>query len=145
MLSHLLIFLFIFFSRILLFGTGMRVSFRRVFSLPIRDPKFCILFSGNSKYWKKNLTFCSVFDVQGVQGKESNIENIIKESKTTIHIAKHESELAMKLNCATYDGDLYRLRCFIGAGADPNMSDYNDRSPLVCQVNTEIPWYHNIV
>ncbi|XP_071901982.1 potassium channel SKOR-like isoform X2 [Coffea arabica] len=65
-----------------------------------------------------------------LEGKESNIENIIKESKTTLHIAKHESELAMKLNCATYDGDLYRLRCFIGAGADPNMSDYNDRSPL---------------
>ncbi|KAL3512494.1 hypothetical protein ACH5RR_025211 [Cinchona calisaya] len=65
-----------------------------------------------------------------LEGKESNIQHIINESKITLHIAKHESELAMKLNCAAHDGDLYRLRHFIGAGADPNMTDYNGRSPL---------------
>nr|GMD50967.1 potassium channel SKOR-like isoform X1 [Ipomoea batatas] len=46
--------------------------------------------------------------------------------------SKHESELAMRLNCAAHEGDLYRLRCLIGnAGADPAGVDYNGKSPLI--------------
>lgn len=37
----------------------------------------------------------------------------------------------MKLNCAAYYGDLYRLKRLIGAGADPSKTDYDGRSPLV--------------
>lgn len=37
----------------------------------------------------------------------------------------------MRLNCAAHEGDLYRLRCLIGAGADPAGVDYNGKSPLV--------------
>ncbi|CAI9113202.1 OLC1v1013772C3 [Oldenlandia corymbosa var. corymbosa] len=64
------------------------------------------------------------------EGKSSTIDQIIRESKIILHIAKHESELAMKLNCAVHDGDLHRLQSFIGAGANPNATDYNGRSPL---------------
>ena len=53
------------------------------------------------------------------------------ESDITLYIEKRESELAMKVNCAAYDGDSYRVKRLITAGADPNKTDYNGRSPLV--------------
>ncbi|CAL5445307.1 unnamed protein product [Camellia sinensis] len=65
-----------------------------------------------------------------LEGKESNLQNKLLESDITLHIGKHESELAMRLNCAAYDGDLHRLKRLIGAGADPNRTDYDGRSPL---------------
>ncbi len=37
----------------------------------------------------------------------------------------------MRVNCAAYDGDIYRLKRLIRAGADPNKTDYDGRSPLV--------------
>ncbi|KAI5330579.1 hypothetical protein L3X38_029977 [Prunus dulcis] len=40
-------------------------------------------------------------------------------------------ELIMKVNCAAYDGDYYRVKRLIGAGADPNKTDYVGRSPLL--------------
>ncbi|KAA8541403.1 hypothetical protein F0562_025366 [Nyssa sinensis] len=65
-----------------------------------------------------------------LEGKESNLRKKLLESDITLHIGKHESELATRLNCAAYDGDMYRLKCLIGAGADPNKTDYDGRSPL---------------
>lgn len=53
------------------------------------------------------------------------------DSDITLYISKHESELAMRLNCAAYDGDIYRLMHLIRSGANPNTTDYNGRSPLV--------------
>jgi hypothetical protein len=37
----------------------------------------------------------------------------------------------MRLNCAAFDGDYYRLKRLIEVGADPNKADYDRRSPLV--------------
>lgn len=53
------------------------------------------------------------------------------ESDITFHIGKLESELALKVNRAAFDGDLYQLKGLIRAGADPNKTDYDGRSPLV--------------
>lgn len=65
------------------------------------------------------------------QGKETNLRNKILESDITLHIAKHESELALTLNSAVYNGDTYRVRRLVAAGLDPNNTDYDGRSPLV--------------
>ncbi|CAK9166232.1 unnamed protein product [Ilex paraguariensis] len=66
-----------------------------------------------------------------LEGKESNLRNKILESDFIIHIQQHESELAMRLNYAAHDGDLCRLRHLVEAGADPNKTDYDGRSPMV--------------
>lgn len=42
----------------------------------------------------------------------------------------------MRLNCAAYYGDLFRLKHLIGAGADPDKTDYDGRSPLVLILDT---------
>ena len=55
------------------------------------------------------------------------------ESDITFHIGKQEAELALRVNSAAYHGDLYQLKGFIRAGADPNRTDYDGRSPLVCK------------
>ncbi|CAN1349084.1 Potassium channel SKOR, partial [Linum perenne] len=52
------------------------------------------------------------------------------ESDITFHIGKQEAELALRLNNAAYNGDLFQLKAFIRAGADPNRTDYDGRSPL---------------
>ncbi|KAK8525950.1 hypothetical protein V6N12_020435 [Hibiscus sabdariffa] len=65
-----------------------------------------------------------------LEGKDANMQNEILESDVTLYIGKLESELAARLNCAAYNGDLYRLKRLIGAGADPNRTDYDGRSPL---------------
>ncbi|KAK4750829.1 hypothetical protein SAY87_004311 [Trapa incisa] len=65
-----------------------------------------------------------------LQGKDSNLRKKILESDISLLIVKHELELAMRVNCAAYDGDLYRLKRLVGAGSDPRMTDYNGRSPL---------------
>ncbi|CAK7324876.1 unnamed protein product [Dovyalis caffra] len=65
-----------------------------------------------------------------LEGKDDNIRNELLESDVTLYIEKSESELAMRLNCAAFDGDYYRLKRLIGAGADPNKADYDRRSPL---------------
>ncbi|KAJ6735218.1 POTASSIUM CHANNEL AKT1 [Salix purpurea] len=63
-------------------------------------------------------------------GKESNLRDKQLESDITFHIGKQEAELALRVNNAAYHGDLYQLKGFIRAGADPNKTDYDGRSPL---------------
>ena len=65
------------------------------------------------------------------QGKETYLRNKILESDITLHIGKHELELALRLNSAVYNGDLYRAKRFVAAGVDPNKTDYDGRTPLV--------------
>ncbi|KAF8370220.1 hypothetical protein HHK36_031751 [Tetracentron sinense] len=70
------------------------------------------------------------FVCHGVLGKESNLRIKQLESDITFHIGKQEAELALKVNSAAYHGDLYQLKVLIRAGADPNKTDYDGRSPL---------------
>ncbi|GKV00222.1 hypothetical protein SLEP1_g12955 [Rubroshorea leprosula] len=65
-----------------------------------------------------------------LEGKESDFR--VKQLATDIefHICKQEAELALRVNCAAYNGDLHQLKALIGAGADPNKTDYDGRSPL---------------
>ncbi|KAH9717868.1 Potassium channel SKOR [Citrus sinensis] len=65
-----------------------------------------------------------------LQGKESDLRLKQLQSDITFHISKHEAELALKVNSAAYHGDLYQLEGLIRAGADPNRTDYDGRSPL---------------
>uniref|UniRef100_A0A6N2LQ56 Potassium channel n=1 Tax=Salix viminalis TaxID=40686 RepID=A0A6N2LQ56_SALVM len=65
-----------------------------------------------------------------LEGKESNLQYKHLESDITFHIGKQEAELALRVNSAAYHGDLYQLKGFIRAGADPNRTDYDGRSPL---------------
>ncbi|KAL0429649.1 UNVERIFIED_CONTAM: Potassium channel SKOR [Sesamum radiatum] len=65
-----------------------------------------------------------------LEGRESDVRNKILESAIALQIEKHESELAMRLNCAANDGDLNRLQHLVEAGADPNKMDYNGQSAL---------------
>ncbi|XP_050270068.1 potassium channel SKOR-like isoform X2 [Quercus robur] len=64
-----------------------------------------------------------------LEGKESNRVKQL-ESDITFHIGKQEAELALKVNSVADIGDLYQLKSFIRAGADPNKTDYDGRSPL---------------
>ncbi|KAK0582599.1 hypothetical protein LWI29_027488 [Acer saccharum] len=64
-----------------------------------------------------------------LEGKESiRVKQL--ESDVNFHIGKHEAELALRVNSAAYHGDLYQLKGLIRAGADPNKTDYDGRSPL---------------
>lgn len=60
-----------------------------------------------------------------------SIRKKLLESDITLYIATHELELATRVNCAAYVGDLYRVKCLIEAGADPHVTDYDGRSALV--------------
>ncbi|KAE9596129.1 putative potassium channel, voltage-dependent, EAG/ELK/ERG, ankyrin repeat-containing [Lupinus albus] len=64
-----------------------------------------------------------------LEGKES-FRGKQLESDITFHIGKQEAELALKVNSAAFHGDLYQLKGLIRAGADPNKTDYDRRSPL---------------
>ncbi|KAL9233701.1 hypothetical protein vseg_008661 [Gypsophila vaccaria] len=64
-----------------------------------------------------------------LEGKDPNILKHV-ESDITTHISKQEAELALKVNNTAYHGDLYQLKSFIRAGADPKKTDYDGRSPL---------------
>ncbi|GMI92012.1 STELAR K+ outward rectifier [Hibiscus trionum] len=65
-----------------------------------------------------------------LEGKESNLRVKQLESDISFHIGRQEAELALRVNCAAYNGDLYQLKSLIRAGADPNKTDYDRRSPL---------------
>ncbi|KAK8551040.1 hypothetical protein V6N13_119533 [Hibiscus sabdariffa] len=65
-----------------------------------------------------------------LEGKVSNLRVKQLESDISFHIARQEAELALRVNCAAYNGDLYQLQSLIRAGADPNKTDYDGRSPL---------------
>ncbi|KAI5434670.1 hypothetical protein KIW84_021484, partial [Lathyrus oleraceus] len=64
-----------------------------------------------------------------VEGKES-IRGKQLESDITFHLGKLEFELALKVNRAAFEGDIYHLKSLIRAGADPKKTDYDGRSPL---------------
>ncbi|CAK9171641.1 unnamed protein product [Ilex paraguariensis] len=64
------------------------------------------------------------------KGKESNLRIKHLESDVTFHIGKQEAELALRVNSAAYNGDLYQLKSLIRGGVDPNKKDYDGRSPL---------------
>ncbi|KAM5551968.1 hypothetical protein ABKV19_026707 [Rosa sericea] len=66
-----------------------------------------------------------------LEGKGPHIKQL--ESDITFHIGKQEAELSLKVNSASYHGDLHQLKCLIRAGADPNKTDYDGRSPLTCR------------
>ncbi|XP_057994095.1 potassium channel SKOR isoform X3 [Hevea brasiliensis] len=65
-----------------------------------------------------------------LEEKESSLQDKQLESDITFHIGKQEAELALRVNSAAYHGDLYELKSFVRAGADPNRTDYDGRSPL---------------
>ncbi|KAK9278551.1 hypothetical protein L1049_028122 [Liquidambar formosana] len=65
-----------------------------------------------------------------LEGRESNLRKKVLESDITFHIGMHESELAMRVNFAAFNGDLYLLKRLVEAGADPSKTDYDGRSPL---------------
>ncbi|XP_024990313.1 potassium channel KOR1-like isoform X1 [Cynara cardunculus var. scolymus] len=65
-----------------------------------------------------------------LEGKETYLRNKILESDITLHIGKHELELALRLNSAVYNDDLYRAKRLVAAGVDPNKTDYDGRMPL---------------
>uniref|UniRef100_A0A0E0DZW4 Potassium channel n=1 Tax=Oryza meridionalis TaxID=40149 RepID=A0A0E0DZW4_9ORYZ len=47
------------------------------------------------------------------------------ESDITFHIGKQEAELTLRVNNATFYGDLHQLKSLIRAGADPKNTDYD--------------------
>ncbi|KAJ4960497.1 hypothetical protein NE237_020407 [Protea cynaroides] len=65
-----------------------------------------------------------------IEGKKSNVRLKQLESDITFHIGKQETELILRVNNAAYHGDLHQLKSLIHAGADPNKTDYDGRSPL---------------
>ncbi|XP_051118013.1 potassium channel SKOR-like isoform X2 [Andrographis paniculata] len=65
-----------------------------------------------------------------LEGKELNLRVKQVESDITIHISKHEAELALRVNSAAYHGDLYQLKNLVRSGADPNKRDYDGRTAL---------------
>ncbi|KAL5574136.1 hypothetical protein UlMin_023733, partial [Ulmus minor] len=65
-----------------------------------------------------------------LEGKDSHLRVKQLESDITFHIGKQEAEHALKVNSAAYHGDLHQLKDLIRAGADPNKTDYDGRSPL---------------
>ncbi|XP_062118093.1 potassium channel SKOR-like isoform X2 [Humulus lupulus] len=65
-----------------------------------------------------------------LEGKDLSIRKKLLESDITIYIGTHELELATRVNCAAYVGDLYRVKRMIEAGADPNNTDYDGRCAL---------------
>lgn len=65
------------------------------------------------------------------QGSDGKYNLMQVESDIASHIAKQESELALKVNNAAYHGDLYQLKSSLKAGADLKKTDYNGRTPLV--------------
>ncbi|KAI9087397.1 hypothetical protein K1719_030717 [Acacia pycnantha] len=65
-----------------------------------------------------------------LEGKDSGLRYKLLESDFTLTIGNRETELAMRINCAAYEGDFYLLKNWIESGLDPNRTDYDGRSPL---------------
>ncbi|XP_027331706.1 potassium channel SKOR-like [Abrus precatorius] len=84
-------------------------------------------------------SFTNILDIYFYDGRKV-LNNLLEakesfrgkqlESDITFHIGKQEAELALKVNSAAVNGDLYQLKGLIRAGADPNKTDYDGRSPL---------------
>ncbi|PWA84897.1 Ankyrin repeat-containing protein [Artemisia annua] len=67
---------------------------------------------------------------QPYTGKEGNVHMKPMVAKIKAQIAMQEAHLALRVNSATYNGDLFQLRDLIQAGADPNIKNFDGRSPL---------------
>ncbi|CAI0555379.1 unnamed protein product [Linum tenue] len=65
-----------------------------------------------------------------LEAQETTLREKNLESDITFHIGKQEAELALRVNSAAFHGDLFQLKGFIRAGADPNRTDYDGRAPL---------------
>ncbi|XP_054785512.1 potassium channel SKOR-like isoform X2 [Prosopis cineraria] len=65
-----------------------------------------------------------------LEGKDCALQHEILESGFTLTIGNRETELAVRINCAAYEGDFYLLKHWIESGLDPNKTDYDGRSPL---------------
>nr|XP_010905454.2 potassium channel KOR1 [Elaeis guineensis] len=83
--------------------------------------------------------FTNILQIYFVDGRkilsnllEGNDSIQIKQLEGDIifHIGKQEAELALRVNNAAFYGDLHYLKGLIQAGADPNKTDYDGRSPL---------------
>ncbi|EHA8592606.1 Potassium channel KOR1 [Cocos nucifera] len=84
--------------------------------------------------------FTNILQIYFVDGRkilsnllEGNDSIRIKQLEGDIifHIGKQEAELALRVNNAAFYGDLDHLKGLIQAGADPNKTDYDGRSPLL--------------
>ncbi|KAJ6418648.1 hypothetical protein OIU84_001921 [Salix udensis] len=99
-----------------------------------REEEFLKRLQTHSSFGERSLTYIFLMGRiilnNLLEGKDANLRNELLESDVTLSIEKSESELAMRLNCAAFNGDYYRLKRLIGAGADPNKADYDRRSPL---------------
>ncbi|PPD77549.1 hypothetical protein GOBAR_DD25523 [Gossypium barbadense] len=87
------------------------------------------LLEPNSSFGEISI-LCNIPQPYTVRGKESNLRVKQLESDISFHIGRQEAELALRVNCAAYNGDFYQLKSLIRAGADPNKTDYDGRSPL---------------
>nr|QCT84044.1 potassium channel SKOR [Thinopyrum elongatum] len=65
-----------------------------------------------------------------LKGKTTESKGKQLESNITYLIAKQEADLVLGVNNAAYDGDLFRLKGLISAGADPSKPDYDGRTAL---------------
>ncbi|WOL01330.1 potassium channel KOR2-like isoform X2 [Canna indica] len=68
--------------------------------------------------------------INSLKGKKT--ERNMKQLELDIKylIKNREADLALGLNNAAYYGDMSRLKVLISAGADPNKTDYDGRTPL---------------
>nr|XP_043632103.1 potassium channel SKOR-like [Erigeron canadensis] len=65
-----------------------------------------------------------------LKGKENDVRMKHMVTDITVHIEMQEAELALRVNSSAHNGDLAQLKSLIRAGADPNKTDYDGRSPL---------------
>jgi len=65
-----------------------------------------------------------------LEGKETDLRIKQLESDISLLIVNQEAELALRVNSATYYGDIYSLKNLIRSGADPNGTDYDGRRAL---------------
>lgn len=65
-----------------------------------------------------------------LENKESDVrmKDIVTDIK--VHIGLQEAQLELRVNSSVYNGDLYQLKSLIRAGADPNKTNFDGRSPL---------------
>ncbi|XP_026385686.1 potassium channel SKOR-like isoform X2 [Papaver somniferum] len=103
----------------------------------IRVCELCRLLRLDKESFISILEICSsderIILTNLLEGKESNKDfHRMKqlESDVMFHIGKQEGELALRVNSAACHGDLYHLKRLIRAGADPNKTDYDGRTPL---------------
>ncbi|CAI9272031.1 unnamed protein product [Lactuca saligna] len=65
-----------------------------------------------------------------LEGKENDMhmKDMLRDIKT--HIGFQDAQLALRVNISVYNGDLFELKSLIRAGANPNKTLFDGRSPL---------------